>query len=171
MAEVTVQFKDDSGCLLETDIANAKIALDKFLDEFKNEIPGLSDSFYKAEYIEERVYPTFTVPGHDGLYVLTELDDQFISTRDDDELSKTLINFLSTISNNSENEVEFSLGGSNLSKEFFKNLYEICDYFSVYFIVCVVGYPGYYDVTYEIAEDGWNVPYCDFYEEDGDEDW
>ena len=48
MAEVTVQFKDDSGCLLETDIANAKIALDKFLDEFKNEIPGLSDSFYKA---------------------------------------------------------------------------------------------------------------------------
>jgi hypothetical protein len=169
MAEVTVQFKDDSGCLLETDIANAKIALDKFLDEFKNEIPGLSDSFYKAEYIEERVYPTFNVPGHEGLLVLTELDDQFISTRDDDELSKTLINFLSTISNNSENEVEFSLGGSNLSKEFFKNLYEICDDISIDFIVVVVGYPGYYDVQYEIAEDGWNVTYCTFYEEDGDQ--
>ena len=160
MAEVTVQFKDSNGFFIDaedTDIANAKIALDKFLDEFKNEIPGLSDSFYGQS---TKV---------DGLLVLTELDDQFISTRDDDELSKTLINFLSTISNNSENEVEFSLGGSNLSKEFFKNLYEICDDFSVYFIVCVVGYPGYYDVSYEIAEDGWNVSYCDFYEEDGDQ--
>jgi len=169
MAEVTVQFKDDSGGLLETDIANAKIALDKFLDEFKNEIPGLSDSFYKAEYIEEWVMNGITYPGHDGLLVLTELDDQFISTRDDDELSKTLINFLSTISNNSENEVEFSLGGSNLSKEFFKNLYEICDEIAFDFTVCVVGYPGYYDVRYEIAEDGWNVTSCTFYEEDGDQ--
>ena len=109
MAEVTVQFKDSNGFFIDaedTDIANAKIALDKFLDEFKNEIPGLSDSFYGQS---TKVESTKV----DGLLVLTELDDQFISTRDDDELSKTLINFLSTISNNSENEVEFSLGGSN----------------------------------------------------------
>tara|TARA_B110000027_G_scaffold43493_1_gene47849 strand:- start:3515 stop:3940 length:426 start_codon:yes stop_codon:yes gene_type:complete len=140
------------------------------LNEFKNEIPVLSDSFYKPEYIEMAVYEHLdNVPGHEGLLVLTELDDQFISTRDNDELSKTLINFLSTISNNSENEVEFSLGGSNLSKEFFKNLYEICDDISIDFIVVVVGYPGYYDVQYEIAEDGWNVTSCTFYEEDGDQ--
>jgi len=165
MAEVTVQFKDSNGFFIDaedTDIANAKIALDKFLDEFKNEIPGLSDSFYGQS---TKVESTKV----DGLLVLTELDDQFISTRDDDELSKTLINFLSTISNNSENEVEFSLGGSNLSKEFFKNLYEICDEIAFDFTVCVVGYPGYYDVRYEIAEDGWNVTSCTFYEEDGDQ--
>ncbi|MDB4605328.1 hypothetical protein OAH02_01405 [Flavobacteriaceae bacterium] len=154
MAEVTVQFKDDFGCFKEID---EKIAVDKFLDEFKNEIPVLSDSFY--------------IQDEDGLLVLQTLEGQFLSTRDNDELSKSLINFLSTISNNSENSPSFSLGGSNLSKEFFKNLYEICDDISFSVTVVVVGYPGYYDVTYEIAEDGWNVPYCDFYEEDGDEDW
>jgi hypothetical protein len=71
------------------------------LNEFKNEIPVLSDSFYKAEYKEK------------AESYLEGIDDQFISTRDNDELSKTLINFLSTISNNSKYTPSFSLGGSN----------------------------------------------------------
>jgi hypothetical protein len=84
------------------------------LNEFKNEIPVLSDSFYKPEYIEMAVYEHLdNVPGHEVLLDRMELDDQFISTRDNDELSKTLINFLSAISNNSKYTPSFSLGGSN----------------------------------------------------------
>lgn len=154
MAEVNIQFKDDFGCFKEKD---EQFLLDDFLDKFKDEIPGLSDSFYLAS--------------KDGILVLHTLENHFLSTHYNDELSKSLINILSTISNSSENIPPFELGGSSLSEEFFKNLYEICDDISFSIIVSVVGYPGYYDVTYEITKDGWNVPYCTFYEEDRDGDW
>ena len=153
MAEVTVQFKDDFGCVLDND---QKEILDDFIEKYKNEIPSLSDIFYLEE--------------DDELLVLHTLEDHYLSTRDRDELSTTLINLLSTISESSDNDPP-ELGGAGLSKEFFKDLYSICEdiYFSVTAIV--VGYPGYYDVTYEITENGWNIPYCTFYEEDGEEQW
>tara|TARA_Y200000002_G_scaffold379675_1_gene389476 strand:+ start:2672 stop:2806 length:135 start_codon:yes stop_codon:yes gene_type:complete len=42
MAQVVVQFKDDFGCFLDLD---QKQNLDRFIEKFKNEIPGLSDFF------------------------------------------------------------------------------------------------------------------------------
>ncbi len=153
MAEVTVQFKDDFGVMPKED---KKEILDNFIEKYKNEIPSLSDIFYEED--------------GDELSIFHSLKEHFLSTRDRDELSTTLINLLSTISESSDNDPP-ELGGAGLSKEFFKDLYSICEdiYFSVTAIV--VGYPGYYDVTYEITENGWNIPYCTFYEEDGEEQW
>jgi hypothetical protein len=82
-----------------------------------------------------------------------------------------LINLLSTISESSDNLPDFGLGGTNLSKEFFKELYSICDDICFSVTASVVGQSGYYDVTYEITENGWNIPYCDFYEEDENDEW
>ena len=42
MAEVTVQFKDDFGCVLEND---QKEILDNFIEKHKNEIPSLCEMF------------------------------------------------------------------------------------------------------------------------------
>jgi len=154
MAEVTVQFKDDFGCILEND---QKEILDNFIEKYKKEIPSLCDMFYVEE--------------DDELFVLHTLEDHYLSTRDRDELSTTLINLLSTVSESSDNFPDFGLGGTNLSKEFFKELYSICDDICFSVTVSVVGQSGYYDVTFEITEKGWNIPYCDFYEEDENDEW
>ena len=154
MAQVVVQFKDDFGCFLDLD---QKQNLDRFIEKFKNEIPGLSDICYKQE--------------NDELAVLKTLEDYYLSTSDRDELSTTLINLLSTISNQSKNNPSFSLGGHNLSKEFFKELFSICCDICFSVTVEVVGQAGYYDVTYEITENGWDILYCDFYEEDDENIW
>ena len=103
MAEVTVQFKDDFGCVLEND---QKEILDNFIEKYKNEIPSLSDILYEED--------------GDELSIFHSLREHFLSTRDRDELSTTLINLLSTISESSENDPP-ELGGVGLSKEFLKN--------------------------------------------------
>jgi len=154
MAEVTVQFKDDFGVMPKED---KKEILDNFIEKYKNEIPSLSDIFYEED--------------GDELSIFHSLKEHFLSTRDRDELSTTLINLLSTISESSDNFPEFGLGGTNLSKEFFKELYSICDDICFSVTVSVVGQSGYYDVTYEITENGWNIPYCTFYEEDENDEW
>jgi alpha-amylase/alpha-mannosidase (GH57 family) len=154
MAEVTVQFKDDFGCFMSID---EKHKIEEFLEKYQKEIPDLHDSFY--------------VEDEEGFYILHTLKDIFLSTRDSDNFTKSIINLLSSISENSNNKPQFSLGGSVLSKDFFKDLKEVCEDICFSVTVEVVGQPGYYDVTYEIADDGWNVPYCDYYEEDTDERW
>ena len=63
------------------------------------------------------------------------------------------------------------MGGHNLSKEFFKELFSICCDICFSVTVEVVGQAGYYDVTYEITENGWDILYCDFYEEDDENIW
>lgn len=159
MAEVVVRLGDDFGIGLEK---SQKETLDNFLTKFGDEIPGLKDIFYEEDV--------------DDLVPFGDLRDHSFSTRDRDELSLTLINLLSSISNSSESQLQFSLGGNALPKEFFKELYLICDDgsgFSLSFAVYaeVVGYPGYYDARYELVEDGWNISSCTFYEEDSEEDW
>lgn len=154
MGEVTVQFKDYFGCILEKD---QKRNLDIFIEKYKNEMLALCDMFYNES--------------DDQLFPLDTLQDHFFSTRDRDELSLTLINLLSTISESSNKFPDFELGGTTLSKEFFKELYSICDDIEVKAIVSVVGQSGHYDVSYEITENGWNIAYCDFYEEDENDEW
>jgi alpha-amylase/alpha-mannosidase (GH57 family) len=154
MAEVTIQFKDDFGCFMPIE---EKHKIEEFLEKYQEEIPGLQDKFY--------------VEDEEGLLILHTLKDYFLSTRDGDNFTRSIINLLSSISENSHNKPQFSLGGCALSKDFFKDLKGVCEEINFSATVEVVGQPGYYDVTYELADDGWNIPYCDYYEEDTDESW
>jgi len=154
MAEVTIQFKDDFGCFMSID---EKHQIENFLEKYQKEIPELHDSFF--------------VENEEGFLILQTLEDHFLSTRYVDNFSRSIINLLSSISENSDNKPQFSLGGSALSKDFFWDLKKVCEDISFSVVVEVVGQPGYYDVTYEIADDGWNIPYCDYYEEESDDRW
>lgn len=132
------------------------------LDKFDGEIGALKEKFYSKK--ETGNYP--------GIYIFSDLEDQFFSTNDTDDLSLSVFKLLGKLSEkNGDRTPGFSFGQEGFSLEFYKELKNLIGGNEIT-LYCTVsgGGNGYYDVSYELQSDGWNI-YADFYEDSEDEDW
>ncbi len=147
MAQVKIEFNEDvEGYGLDLDIEdNLKEFLNKYSSELGEE---LINAFYERD--------------GDDINVLTCLESLSISTHDEGQQSKAILNLISKTVG--EDEPGFSLGHDGFEDKFYENLYNIIGEVMIGFKATVVGYGDEYtDCYYSLTDKGWNVDYADLY--------
>ena len=148
MAKVLIEFNEDvEGYGLDLDIEGD---IKKFLDKYASELGDeLVNSFYKKN--------------DDDIDILTCLESLSISTHDEDEKSKAILNLISKTVG--EIEPGFGLGYDGFNDKFYEDLYNaIGESIEIGFKATVVGYGDEYtSCYYSLTEKGWNVDYADLY--------
>ena len=153
MKKVLVQFKDIEDTQLEIE---REEDLKRFLEKYGAEIGVLKDKFYE---IDDSSFPV--------IYLFVVFEKKSISTNDTDELSLSILKLLGRLSKqNPDKSPGFSLGQEGFPLAFYEELADICEDYDIRFNCNVSGEEnGYFDVEYELANDGWIVS-SKFYEED-----